>query len=178
MIEMERLVLRPYVPEDWASVHDYAAMSAFSRFEAWGPNSVDDTKRFVRACIASMAANPILEYQLAVVLREDKRLIGGCTLKQTAVDVREAFLGYAIGPEYQRNGYATEAARALVAFGLGRLQLVRIYAECNAQNIASRRVLEKVGMRLVALKEKHKEVKGVMVDSCQYELLATEPLGE
>ena len=120
-----------------------------------------------------MARNPILGYQLAVVLRTENRLIGGCTLQQKHADAREAFLGYAIGPDFQRKGYATEAAAALVTFGLDGLRLVRLYAECNAQNIASRRVLEKVGMRLVSLREKHKEVKGVWIDSCEYELRAS-----
>lgn len=81
MIETKRLLLRPYVLEDWAQVHTYAAVPEFSRFEAWGPNSVDDTKQFVGACIASMAKDPILGYQLAVILRDANHLIGGCVLK-------------------------------------------------------------------------------------------------
>lgn len=171
MIETQRLLLRPYVPDDWAHVHEYASQPEFSRFEAWGPNSAEETKRFVGACIASMARSPILGYQLAVVLRTENRLIGGCTLQQKG-DGREAFIGYAIGPAFQRKGYATEAAAALVELGLDTLGLGRIYAECNAQNIASRRVLEKVGMRMVSLRERHKEVKGVWIDSCEYELRA------
>lgn len=81
-------------------------------------------------------------------------------------------MGYAISPEFQRKGYATEAAEALVDFGFQQLRLARIYAECNAQNVASRRVMEKLGMRMVSLRAKHKEVKGVLIDSCEYELRA------
>ena len=172
MIETDRLLLRPYVAEDWAHVHTYAAIPEFSRFEAWGPNSVEDTKRFIAACIASMSEHPIRGYQLAVVLREEDRLIGGCTLKRKRVEFHEAFVGYAIHPDFQRKGFATEAAAALVEFGFDSLRLVRIYAECNALNVASRRVMEKLGMRMVSVREKHKEVKGVSVDSCEYELRA------
>ena len=46
MIETNRLLLRPYVVEDWTHVHTYAALQEFTRFEVWGPNSVEDTKRF------------------------------------------------------------------------------------------------------------------------------------
>lgn len=172
MIETARLLLRPYVPEDWEAVHAYAAVPEFSRFEAWGPNSVEDTKQFIDSCIASMAEEPIRWYQLAVVLRETDRLIGGCTLRQLRPDVPEAFLGYAINPDYQRRGYATEAAAALINFGLTRLRFVRVYAECNAQNRASRCVLEKLGMRLVSVRKQNREVKGVLADICAYELRA------
>ena len=175
MIETKSLLLRPYVPADLACVHEYAAIPEFSRFEEWGPNSVEDTKRFIEECIAGMVQAPPVGYQLAVVLRERNRLIGGCNLKQKHADIREAFLGYAIGPEFQRRGYATEAAAALVDFGFNQLRLVRIVAECNAENLASRRVMEKLGMRLVSRRAKYKEVKGVMIDSCEYELRAGAP---
>lgn len=172
VIETARLLLRPYVAEDWALVHTYAAIPEFSRFEAWGPNSVEDTKRFVGDCIASMSEHPILGYQLAVVLKETERLIGGCTLKRKNAEARDAFLGYAINPEFQSRGYATETAAALVEFGFDSLGLARIYAECSAQNIASRRVMEKVGMHMVSVRKNHKKVKGVMIDSCEFELRA------
>jgi len=173
VIETNRLLLRPYVVEDWAHVHAYAAIPEFTRFEVWGPNSVEDTKRFVGECIASMSEHPILGYQLAVVLRDADRLIGGCTLRRKHVEIQEAFLGYAINPDFQCKGYATEAAAALVEFGFNSLRLVRIYAECNAQNVASRRVMEKLGMRMVSVRENYKEVKGVIIDSCEYELRPT-----
>jgi RimJ/RimL family protein N-acetyltransferase len=134
---------------------------------------VEDTKQFIGACIDSMSEDPLLGYQLAVVLKKPDRLIGGCTLKQKQADIPEAFLGYAISPDFQRRGYATEAAAALVDFGFNQLRLVRIYAECNAQNVASRRVMEKLGMQMVLLRPKHKEVKGVLIDSCEYELRAS-----
>lgn len=170
MIETERLLLRPYVAQDWAHVHKYAAVPKFSRFEAWGPNSIEDTKRFIQECIASMAEDPILGYQLAVILKEADQLIGGCTLKRKDPEAQQAFLGYAIDPDFQCRGYATEAAAALVEFGFNSLGLSRIYAECNTQNTASRRVMEKLGMHRVAMLKQHKEVKGIIIDSYEYEL--------
>jgi len=172
VIQTQRLLLRPYVVEDWTRVHAYAAIPEFSEFEVWGPNSVADTKRFVAYCIASMSEHPILGYQLAIVLKAADRLIGGCTLKRDKAEAQNAFLGYAIHPDFQCRGYATEAAAALVDFGFNTLQLGRISAECNARNIASRRVMEKLGMSMVALRKNHKEVKNVIIDSYEYELRA------
>src|SRR5262249_48911727 len=57
-------------------------------------------------------------------------------------------LFWAIDPAFQRRGYATEAARAMIDFAFRQLQLKRIVATTTFDNVASMRVMEKVGMRL------------------------------
>ena len=59
----------------------------------------------------------------------------------------EAELGYIFDPAYGGHGYATEAVTAMVAYGFDRLGIRRITAGCFADNLASVRILEKVGMR-------------------------------
>lgn len=56
-------------------------------------------------------------------------------------------MGYTIARAYWGQGYATEAAEALIDFGFGRMQLVRIEAVCLPDHVASARVLQKVGMQ-------------------------------
>jgi RimJ/RimL family protein N-acetyltransferase len=81
----------------------------------------------------------------ACVLKETRSIIGFCGLKHLpeldAVDVGFRFL-----PEYWGRGLATEACNASIAFGFDALQLDRIIALVLPENIASIRVLEKVGM--------------------------------
>lgn len=60
----------------------------------------------------------------------------------------ETEIGWAISARYQNHGYATEAARALIAYGFDTLHLPRIIAFTTHDNLASLRVMEKVGMRL------------------------------
>lgn len=98
MITTRRLLLRPYRPDDWERVHLYAAIPEFSKYEVWGPNSVEDTKEFVARCISEISKVPVTSYQLALELRETGLLIGGCPLKKEAPGATEAFLGYAINP--------------------------------------------------------------------------------
>lgn len=57
-------------------------------------------------------------------------------------------VGYAFIQRFEGRGYATEAAGAALAYGLGRLRLPRVVAITTPDNLASRRVLEKIGMRL------------------------------
>ena len=62
LIDTKQLLLRPYIPEDWERVHLYASIPEFSQFDVWGPNSIEDTKKFVAECIAKAAERPIQRY--------------------------------------------------------------------------------------------------------------------
>jgi ribosomal-protein-alanine N-acetyltransferase len=61
-------------------------------------------------------------------------------------DNRLAEIGYWIGKQYWNHGYATEAARAVISYGFGELELNRIQARHMTKNPASGRVMEKAGM--------------------------------
>lgn len=81
------------------------------------------------------------------MLNEDKRLIGFCGLKYLD-DLNAVDVGYRFLPEYWGRGLATEACLASVSFGFEVLKLDRIIGLVLPDNVASIRVLEKVGMRL------------------------------
>ncbi len=72
-------------------------------------------------------------------------LLGTIRLTLNPVD-NHAEMGYWVGKPYWNNGYCTEAARAVVAYGFEKLDLERIYANYMARNPASGRVLAKLGM--------------------------------
>ena len=84
--------------------------------------------------------------QWAVRRRKRLHVIGSCgLLKIPGGDQIE--LVYCIDPKLWNNGYATEAARAVVEYGFVEVGLPLLFGRCALDNIASRRVLEKVGMR-------------------------------
>jgi ribosomal-protein-alanine N-acetyltransferase len=74
-------------------------------------------------------------------------LVGDIGFKGPPDDLHTAEIGYSVLPAFQGRGYATEAARALLAWGLAQPGVRRIVANCRADNAASVRVLEKAGMR-------------------------------
>ena len=98
-----------------------------------------------------LGRGPILSYVQygfglwCVERRDDGVAIGMCGLIQRAglVDID---VGYALLPAWRSQGYASEAAAACVQYGLHSLQLARVVAYVNADNGASRRVLEKAGL--------------------------------
>ena len=87
----------------------------------------------------------------------------------------EAHVGYIFDPAYAGQGYATEIAAELLRISFEVLRVHRAYAGCYADNLASRRVLEKVGMQLEQYGVRdswHAELG--WIDGCTYALLADE----
>jgi RimJ/RimL family protein N-acetyltransferase len=85
-----------------------------------------------------------------------------------------AELGYGLAPEYHGNGYATEAARLLVAYGFDQRRLYKVYAKVSPHNEASQRVLEKVGFEREGVHPEQAFVDGEHVDVYRYGLLSDE----
>jgi RimJ/RimL family protein N-acetyltransferase len=109
----------------------------------------------------------------AISILPGRELCGGVGLN--IVDShRHAELGYWIGVPFWRRGFATEAARATVAFGFETLRLHRIYAHHFAGNAASKRVLEKIGMRHEGRSRQHILKWDRFIDVENYGLLAEE----
>jgi ribosomal-protein-alanine N-acetyltransferase len=149
----ERLRLRPFRLDDWPDIHEYAVDPEISRYQDWGPNSVDDTRAFVLRC-RDASQNPAKRgYFFSIARLHDDRHIGGCRMKINANKTDEASIGYTIGPKCWNLGFATEAAIALIAFGFDNLGLRRMTAHCDSTNVASWRVMEKSGMQMVGKNE-------------------------
>jgi RimJ/RimL family protein N-acetyltransferase len=110
-------------------------------------------------------------FELAVVRKEDGKLIGGCGLH---AEGHAAELGYCFSRAAWRQGYASEAANALLRLGFCELGLHRIYAKCRPDNIGSFKVMEKIGMQLEGTLREHMFTKGSWSDSRLYSILVHE----
>jgi ribosomal-protein-alanine N-acetyltransferase len=128
-------------------VHRYASDPEAVRYVGWGPNSKEDTKNFMQRVIASQKEEPRSDFELAVALKEQNTLIGGCRISISDARHREGFIGYILNRDFWRQGYATELAQALLAFGFEKLGLHRIFATCDIENKTSAHVLKKIGMQ-------------------------------
>jgi [ribosomal protein S5]-alanine N-acetyltransferase len=111
-----------------------------------------------------------------VVLRETGRVIGGVGLRVSRPEHFAGDMGYTFNPEYWGKGYGTEAAAAMLTFGLVELNLHRIYATCDPENRASARVMEKIGMRYEGRLRDYTFKKGKWRDSLIYARIATDGL--
>jgi ribosomal-protein-alanine N-acetyltransferase len=149
-IVTERLVLRPYVPEDVAELHavvygDHEAMRLLG-----GARDLAGTRAAVER---SMDQQELDGYSFwAVIERESGLMAGEAGLFPLAEDRRDIALGYALGVDFWGRGYATEAGSAVLDEAFGSLGLKRVVAITRATNFRSRRVLAKLGFNAQGLR--------------------------
>lgn len=174
ILTTERLVLREFEEGDWPAVLSYQSDPRYLRYYAWTHRTEQDVRAFVRGLMDLREEQPRTRYQLAITLPPDGRLIGNCGIRKQSPDAREADIGYELDSRYWGYGYATEAARALLAFGFNDLGLHRIWAWCIAENAGSAHVLEKIGMRQEGRLREHEWMKGRWWDTLIYAILGQE----
>ena len=167
----EHLILREFNEKDWRAVHEYSSDAQVVRYMAWGPNTEKETQAFVRRVVASQTVKPRTKYEFAVVLKSEDRLIGNCCLQISNLPHREGWISYVLNPCFWGEGYTNEAAKILLRFGFTKPKLHRIFALCDPENIASKRILEKISMHQEGYLRKNLLIKGKWRDSFLYAIL-------
>jgi RimJ/RimL family protein N-acetyltransferase len=174
-IDTSRLRLREYDLADWQAVHEYAADPLVVTYMWWGPNSEADTQRFIRGAMANRDADPRTDFEFAVTLRPEGRLIGGGSLNaRNRPEYATAEIGYCFASEVWGHGYGTEATAALCEFGFREAGLRRIFALIDPENIASIRLVERLGFRREGHLREDTLIRGEWRDSLVFALLAKE----
>lgn len=143
-LETKRLLLRKFMPDDFAAVHSYAGIPENTFYMSWGPNTEEQTRAYIDKAITKAEETPCVDYQYAAVLKETGELIGGCGLTLTG---DEAEVGWILHRDYWKQGFGTEMGRRMLELGFDTLHLHRILAHCDTDNYASYHVMEKIGMR-------------------------------
>jgi len=178
-IKTDRLLLREFVEDDWRSVLPYHNNPRYLRFYPNEGENEAEARGFVQRFLDQQAEQPRQKFQLAITLPENGLLIGNVGLRRRGLGghqtgTPQGDIGYEVNPEYWGQDYATEAARAMLAFGFNEIELHRIWAQCNAENQVSRRVLEKLGMRLEGRLRQDDFFKGRWWDDLIYAILENE----
>jgi ribosomal-protein-alanine N-acetyltransferase len=144
----ERLVLRPLHVADTEMMFSYASDPEVTRFLPWEPaTEVNNVRPFLEDQVGRRERRESLG--LAILLRDSDEMIGSTDLMDLKRTRGEAELGYLLARAYWGRGLMTEAANLTMEHGFRRLRLNRIRAYADAENQGSRRVLEKIGMRVV-----------------------------
>ncbi len=165
----ERLRLRNFTDGDLASVHAYASDLEVVRYVVWGPNTEADTRNFITHAKQRALDEQRKEFEMALVLLNNSAVIGAASIH--LVNDKEAWIGYCLNRKYWGQGYATEAARALLDFGFDHLQLHRIYATVDPRNNSPSQILKKIGMVQEAHFRQNKLAKGAWRDTDVYAIL-------
>lgn len=145
-LQTPRLHLRDFEADDWPAVLAYQRDPRYLRYYEWDDRTEDDARRFVQMFVDQQQQRPRTHYQLAVVRRDDGRLIGNAGIRLSAPGATTAEIGYELAPDEWGQGFATEAMRRVLRFGREELGVRRVTAWTVADNVASIRVLEKLGL--------------------------------
>jgi len=174
ILTTERLVLRDFTGDDWPAVLAYQKNPLYLRYYAWMDRTPAEVREFVGMFLANQQSVPRVKFQLASTLKTTGQLIGNCGIRLESAEARQADIGYELDPNYWGQGYATEAARAMVQYGFSQLRVHRIWSWCIADNLGSARVLEKLGMRLEGQLRENEHYKGRWWDTLVYAILDDE----
>lgn len=145
-IKTERLLLRPLNISDLKTAHEYAADGETTRFMMRLPNkTVEETARFLTDVTKEWEKDEPMFYEFAVTLN-------GLQIGAVSVYLDEkretGEMGWILNKKYHKGGYATEAANAVKDFALNVLRLKKIIAQCDSRNEPSRRLMERIGLKL------------------------------
>jgi ribosomal-protein-alanine N-acetyltransferase len=149
IIETNRLTIRSFLESD---IPEYAAVVADPEVKTFlgdgSPHSYEQAATYIYDCMRSETEEGIARY--AVILRETGELLGFCGFKK-AYDYID--FGWRYARRAWGKGYATEAAAAVLDYGINTLKLCDIVAESAVENVGSVRVMEKTGMQFEAVGE-------------------------
>lgn len=148
VLSTERLTLRMPRLSDAVAIFDaYAQDAEVTRYLAWEPHkNAQETEQFLLGCVA--AWDDSSRFPWVITLREGSELVGMIEMR---VNGFKADVGYVVARPFWGRGIVLEALRPLVGWALSQESVYRVWALCDAQNVASARVLEKVGMQCEGL---------------------------
>lgn len=173
VLHTARLRLRPFTDADAAPLFALQSNAHVLRYWDSPPWSEPArAERFIAAC--RTMADEGTGARPAIDRLSDGAFIGWCTLARWNPVFRSASLGYCLDDAAWGNGYATEAALALLQWAFDTLDLNRVQAETDTRNAASARVLEKIGFVREGTLREDCIVNGEVSDSWVFGLLRRE----
>ena len=169
-----RLLLRPFTTDDLDAFQAMHGSEDVTRYLDYTPRSREESAAMLERISAMTAIDADRQaLRLAAVLPETGQVIGDFSL-WTGADQTQGEIGFVLHPDHQGQGYALEAARELLRIGFEEVDLHRIVGRCDAGNLASARLMERLGMRREAHFRENEKIKGAWTDGLVYAILASE----
>jgi len=176
-ISTKRLLLDRFRKEDWQDFYRIELSREQHLFtaEAYKPSSAELTQNYVYELCGVNYDEQSNGFILAIRMKATPRLIGFAGFQNGVLTANgQAEVFYAINKDFWNRGYGTEALLGMLQFGFEALGLHRVVAYCDAENQASKRILEKVHMRVEAHFLKDRLRNGEWKDGLGFALLKEE----
>ncbi len=169
-----RLILRRLTLEDLADILEILTDPEMYQYEERGTLDEAEGKRWLETAVKQKLSDAEGRLSLGIAEQTSGKLLGILGLRYRDQDRRQADLEIQINHTYQKKGFGSEAMVAILIFCLRDIGLHRVTATCDCNNIASVRLLTKVGMRKEAEYRKDRFVGGEWVNSYRFAMLEEE----
>ncbi len=175
-IETPRLKLRPLAERDIEDLWPYASDPEFPRFMSWAAHADrEETRAFIASTAEALAAGTGIVWAIEHGGRASGTIgLDDITWHMRAWRMDRAELGYWIATPLHNQGLCTEAAQAVVQWAFDTLGLHKVTVGCFEANVASRRVIEKLGFRFLGREEDHAWRDGRWHHHLRYEVTVAE----
>jgi ribosomal-protein-alanine N-acetyltransferase len=172
-LETDRLLLRKVTFDDLLDFYEYSSDPQVAEYTSWEPHtSIEQSRKIIAGYVENYAKGEVAPWGL--VYKAEKKFLGTVGYLYWNPLHFVAQVGWAINRNYWNMGYTTEAMRVVVDFGFERMGLNRISAVCEYENLASERVMEKVGMRSEGVSRQVSFEKGRFITLKRYAILRSE----
>ena len=169
-ITTKRLILRPFHKSDAENVtrlcNNYNLFK--NTLTLPYPYTIDHALTWIENHADNFHANKL--YEFAITDKKSGELYGAIALSNNQ-KFQNGEIAYWIGEEYWGNGYATEAAEAILHFAFIEKQYHRVYARYFHTNLASGKVMQKLGMKQEGILKEHVKKEGIFVDLVYYGII-------
>lgn len=171
----ERLFIRPVSINDKESMFGYRADPETSKYLSLVPSNVDDVAIFINKTSSDIDV-PGTWFQFVIIEQMSNQLIGdiGIHFLENDPENKQVEIGYTLDRNYQGNGYATEALTIIISYLFTTLNKHRISASIAPVNIASIKLIERLGFRKEAHFKESLFFHGKWVDDMVFAILAKE----
>jgi [ribosomal protein S5]-alanine N-acetyltransferase len=168
-----RMSLRPLRTDDASAVFQYAHDPEVTKYTTWNAHTtVEESRRFIEQTIAEYQRG--LNAELALELKSDKKLIGTCGLINVSAEHCRGEMVFAMAKEHWGGGMMGEALKATLTFAYGPLQLNRIFAKVDPDNMSTTLVLKRASWQFEGTLRQEVRVRGMFRDIKLYSLLKSE----
>lgn len=146
-LETPRLRLRRFCANDAEALQRYRGNPVVARFQGWETYSLPQAQALVTEMASFDIDFPGTWFQIAIEQKETRCLIGDISVYTKGDDARQVEIGITLAPEFQGQGMAREAVRAILAHLFSQMEKHRVVATVDVENLACIRLLASLGFR-------------------------------
>ncbi len=145
-LSTDRLVIRRFHVGDRIAFHALRNIDTVARYQSWPfPYSEAEVRDFIRTMMNSHPGTIGEWFQFVVSLKDNGRFIGDIGLKPLKVPDGQFMLGYSLFPDYEGQGYMSEALSEVIGYAFTDLAQNKALAYVDLRNERSIRLLERLG---------------------------------